>query len=70
LSAEVKNIHEKARSDLQEPVDEFTGDLQSSAHDLESKITKIESLSKRFVTLRINCPMNGNAINPKRSKLL
>ena len=40
LSAEVKNIHEKARSDLQELVDEVTEDLQSSAHDLESKITK------------------------------
>jgi len=49
LSAEVKNIIEKARSDLQEPVDEFTGDLQSSAHDLESKITKIE---KQHETLK------------------
>jgi gas vesicle protein len=49
LSAEVKNIHEKNRSDLQEPVDEFTGDLQSSAHDLKSKITKIE---KQHETLK------------------
>ena len=31
LSAEVKNIHEKARRNLQELVDEVTGDLQSSA---------------------------------------
>ena len=49
LSAEVKNIIEKARSDLQELVDEVTGDLQSSAHDLESKITKIE---KQHETLK------------------
>jgi len=49
LSAEVKNIHEKARSDLQELVDEVTEDLQSSAHDLESKITKIE---KQHETLK------------------
>jgi len=49
LSAEVKYIHEKSRSDLQEPVDEFTGDLQSSAHDLKSKITKIE---KQHETLK------------------
>jgi division protein CdvB (Snf7/Vps24/ESCRT-III family) len=49
LSAEVKNIIEKARSDLQELVDEVTGDLQSSAHDLESKITKFE---KQHETLK------------------
>ncbi len=49
LSAEVKNIIEKARSDLQELVDEVTEDLQSSAHDLESKITKIE---KQHETLK------------------
>jgi len=49
LSAEVKNIHEKARSDLQELVDEVTEDLQSSAYDLESKITKIE---KQHETLK------------------
>ena len=51
LSAEVKNIIEKARTDLQELVGEVTGDLQSSAHDLESKITKIakhcETLKKK-----------------------
>jgi gas vesicle protein len=49
LSAEVKNIHEKARRNLQELVDEVTGDLQSSAHDLESKIAKIE---KQHETLK------------------
>ncbi len=37
LSAEVKNIIEKAHSDFQELVGEVTGDLQSSAHDLGRK---------------------------------
>lgn len=55
LSAEVKYIHEKARSDLQEPVDEFTGDLQSSAHDLESKITKIEKQHETLKKEKVHC---------------